>query len=158
MGFIGLGTMGGPMAANLVRAGFDVLGYDVAPARVDRLAAAGGRPAGSGAEVTAGADVVITVLPDRAAVEQVALGEDGVLDNAASGRRYIDMSTAPPPAYCPLWSVGRPVTSARRGRCSRRSAARSSMWDRSVPANWSTRPGCSWPAARRRCWPRRPSC
>jgi 2-hydroxy-3-oxopropionate reductase len=96
IGFIGLGVMGGAMAANLVRAGFAVVGHDVRPAGPERLAAAGGRAAGSLGEAIVDADTVITMLPDWPEVEQVVLGEDGVLDYAKPGLLYIDMSTVRP--------------------------------------------------------------
>jgi 2-hydroxy-3-oxopropionate reductase len=63
IGFVGLGIMGGPMAANLIKAGYTVIGYDTQSASLDRLAAAGGKAADSVAG-TAEADVVITMLPD----------------------------------------------------------------------------------------------
>lgn len=96
IGFIGLGIMGGPMAANLVRAGFDVTGYNRSQPAVERLVAAGGKAAGSIAEATTGADVVITMLPDSPDVEDVALGEGGIIDAAGTGLLYIDMSTVRP--------------------------------------------------------------
>lgn len=64
IGFIGLGIMGSPMAANLVRAGHTVVGYDMSAERMDALAVAGGKSAGSVAEAIAQAEVVITMLPD----------------------------------------------------------------------------------------------
>jgi 2-hydroxy-3-oxopropionate reductase len=64
VGFIGLGLMGGPMAANLVDAGFDVVGYNRSRAKVDALVAHGGRAAADVAEAVRDADVVITMLPD----------------------------------------------------------------------------------------------
>ncbi len=94
--FIGLGIMGGPMAANLVKAGHDVVGYNLHPEPVERLVAAGGRGAGSVAEVVAGADVVITMVPDSADVESVALGEDGIYDHAKPGTIHLDMSSIRP--------------------------------------------------------------
>lgn len=96
VGFIGLGIMGGPMAANLVKAGFDVVGYNRSKPAADRLAEQGGRAAGTVAEAVRDADVVITMLPDSPDVEQVALGDDGVLANAKSGLLYIDCSTIKP--------------------------------------------------------------
>jgi 2-hydroxy-3-oxopropionate reductase len=96
IGFIGLGIMGSPMAANLVKAGFDVAGYTRGPAGLDRLAAAGGRPVAGIAEAVAGADVVITMLPDSPDVEQVVLGPGGVLAHARAGTVLIDMSTIRP--------------------------------------------------------------
>ena len=98
IGFIGLGVMGAPMAENLVQAGFDVVGFTRRSAGVDRLAAAGGRPATSVAEATRGADVVITMLPDSPDVAAVVLGDDGVLANASDGLLQIDMSTISPQA------------------------------------------------------------
>ncbi|MBC6463277.1 2-hydroxy-3-oxopropionate reductase [Actinomadura sp. HBU206391] len=95
IGFIGLGIMGGPMAANLVRAGHTVLGYDLGEARVEALVRAGGRAATDVADASA-ADVVITMLPDSPDVEAVALGEGGVLEHAKPGALYIDMSTVRP--------------------------------------------------------------
>ncbi len=96
VGFIGLGIMGAPMAANLVKAGFDVVGYNRSQEAIDRLADQGGRGAGSLAEAVRDADVVVTMLPDSPDVEQVALGDDGILANARSGALYIDMSTIRP--------------------------------------------------------------
>ena len=60
---IGLGNMGAPMAANLVKAGHTVTGFDLVPAALQALAAAGGKAAASAAEAAQGADVVITMLP-----------------------------------------------------------------------------------------------
>jgi 2-hydroxy-3-oxopropionate reductase len=96
IGFIGLGIMGGPMAANLARAGYSVVGYDLGADRIERLVRAGGRGAADLAEAVAGADVVITMLPDSPDVEAVALGPDGVLAQAQPGSLYIDMSTVRP--------------------------------------------------------------
>ncbi len=96
VGFIGLGIMGGPMAANLVKADFDVVGYNLSQAPVDRLVEQGGRGADSVAEAVSDADVVITMLPDSPDVEAVALGDDGVIANAKKGALYIDMSSIHP--------------------------------------------------------------
>lgn len=96
VGFIGLGIMGLPMAGNLVKAGYDVAGYNRSRPKVDRFVAAGGRGASSVAEAVHGADVVITMLPDSPDVEQVVLADDGVLANAASGALLVDMSTIRP--------------------------------------------------------------
>src|ERR1700753_1332672 len=83
IGFIGLGIMGGPMAAHLAGAGHQGTVYARNPAAARTLAAAGGTPVGSVAEAVADAEVVITMLPNHPEVEQVVLGEDGVLANAA---------------------------------------------------------------------------
>ena len=98
IGFIGLGIMGGPMAANLVKAGYPVTGYNRSPAAAQRLAGLGGQAATSIAEAVRDADVVITVLPDTPDVEAVLLGADGVLANARRGLLQIDMSTISPAA------------------------------------------------------------
>ncbi len=96
VGFIGLGIMGAPMAANLVEADFDVVGYNLSRAAVDRLVEQGGRAADSAAAAVSNVDVVITMLPDSPDVEAVALGDDGVLANAKRGALYIDMSSIRP--------------------------------------------------------------
>ncbi len=79
VGFIGLGNMGAPMAANLVRAGHRVTGFDVAQAGMNALAAAGGAVADTAAGVLAGAEVVFTMLPAGKHVREVYLGEGGLL-------------------------------------------------------------------------------
>ncbi len=98
IGFIGLGIMGGPMAANLVAAGHQVTGYNRSRPAVDRLVEAGGTAAGSIAEAVASAEAVITVLPDSPDVEQVVLGDGGVLAGAARGALLVDCSTIRPDA------------------------------------------------------------
>lgn len=94
--FIGLGIMGGPMAANLVGSGFDVAGYNRSPEPVKRLVDAGGRAADGIGDAVRGADIVITMLPDSPDVEAVTDGEDGVFAHAEPGALYIDMSTIRP--------------------------------------------------------------
>jgi 2-hydroxy-3-oxopropionate reductase len=96
IGFIGLGIMGGPMAANLVKAGYEVTGFARSATSTDRLHEAGAKPASSVAEATRDADVVITMLPDSPDVEAVVLGPGGVLDTASEGLLLIDMSTVAP--------------------------------------------------------------
>jgi 2-hydroxy-3-oxopropionate reductase len=93
---IGLGIMGGPMAANLVKAGFDVIGYNRSRGKVDRLVEQGGRGAADVAEAVREADVVLTMLPDSPDVEGVVLGEGGVLASAPAGTLFIDASTIRP--------------------------------------------------------------
>jgi 2-hydroxy-3-oxopropionate reductase len=95
IGFIGLGIMGGPMAANLLAAGHTVLGHDTQQAAAERLVSAGGKYVDSVAAATA-ADVVITMLPDSPQVEEVVLGPGGVLEHAEPGLLLIDMSTIRP--------------------------------------------------------------
>jgi 2-hydroxy-3-oxopropionate reductase len=96
VGFIGLGIMGGPMAANLVKSGFDVIGYNRSSEPVQRLVEQGGRGAGSLAEAVRDADVVVTMVPDSPDVEAVALGEDGIYAHAKPGTLHLDMSSIRP--------------------------------------------------------------
>ncbi len=94
--FIGLGNMGGPMAANLVKAGHDVTGFDLAAASLDALVAAGGKRAASAGEAASGAEVVITMLPAGQHVRQVWGGQGGLIDVAKQGGArplLIDCST-----------------------------------------------------------------
>ncbi|MEU1789072.1 2-hydroxy-3-oxopropionate reductase [Streptomyces sparsogenes] len=94
--FIGLGIMGGPMAANLVKAGHTVTGCNRSRAAVDTLVAAGGRGADSIAEAVRDAEVVITMVPADPQVKEVVLGQDGVLEHARPGTLLIDMSSITP--------------------------------------------------------------
>ncbi|GLY96678.1 2-hydroxy-3-oxopropionate reductase [Actinoplanes sp. NBRC 103695] len=96
IGFIGLGIMGSPMASHLIAAGHRVAGFDVQQEARQQLAAIGGRVAESVADAVAGAEVVITMLPDHPQVEQVAYGDDGILARAKPGTLLIDMSTIRP--------------------------------------------------------------
>ncbi|MDQ1012135.1 3-hydroxyisobutyrate dehydrogenase [Streptomyces sp. V4I23] len=93
VGFIGLGNMGGPMAANLVAAGHDVLGFDLSQTAVATAREAGVRITGSVTELAGAARVVITMLPTGRHVQDVVLGDDGVLKHAVDGTVVIDSST-----------------------------------------------------------------
>ena len=93
IGFIGLGNMGGPMAANLVKAGHQVTGLDLSKPAMDALAKAGGKPAANLAAAVGDADAVITMLPAGPHVRKVYLGEGGVLSAAREGALLIDSST-----------------------------------------------------------------
>ena len=94
IGFIGLGNMGGPMAANLVKAGHTVTGFDLNPAALEALAAAGGKTASSAREAIAGASVVITMLPAGEHVRDVYLHQGGVIDLVKNTKPLlIDCST-----------------------------------------------------------------
>ena len=106
IGFIGLGIMGSHMAANLVRSGYDITGYDVVPASVEKLLQAGGKPAPSISEAVAGAEVVITMLPDSPQVAEVVLGPGGVLETAAPGLLLVDMSSIAPETSLAVAAAG----------------------------------------------------
>ncbi len=96
IGFIGLGIMGRPMSKHLLAAGYSLVVYDIAPAAVDELKAAGATAAASPREVAARSQVIISMLPDSPDVEQVALGPRGLIASAHPGLIYIDMSTISP--------------------------------------------------------------
>jgi 3-hydroxyisobutyrate dehydrogenase len=96
IGFIGVGTMGLPMARNLVKKGFAVTAYDTNADAVAAAAASGMSPAASAAEAVATADVVITMLPSSPHVDLVYTGDGGVLAAARKGTLLIDMSTVDP--------------------------------------------------------------
>jgi 3-hydroxyisobutyrate dehydrogenase len=94
IGFIGLGNMGGPMAANLVKAGHTVTGFDLNPAALEALAKAGGAVANSAADAVAGATVVITMLPAGEHVREVYLHQGGLIDATRDSQPLlIDCST-----------------------------------------------------------------
>jgi 3-hydroxyisobutyrate dehydrogenase len=93
IGFIGLGNMGAPMAANLVRAGHQVTGFDLVPGAMEALATKGGHTVASVAEAAAADDIVITMLPAGPQVRSVYLDEGGILANARRGALLIDCST-----------------------------------------------------------------
>lgn len=93
IGFIGLGHMGGPMAANLVRAGYEVTGYDLVPEAVEQAARDGVQVAGSAAAAVAGAPVIITMLPAGAHVMAAYSGADGLLAAAEQDTLFLECST-----------------------------------------------------------------
>lgn len=96
IGFVGVGTMGAPMARNLLAGGFEVRAFDVDPAALARIAGEGVATAGSPAEAAGGADCVITMLPNGEHVEAALLGADGIADAMRRDALYIDMSTIAP--------------------------------------------------------------
>ncbi|KAA0077218.1 2-hydroxy-3-oxopropionate reductase [Mycolicibacterium sp. P9-64] len=96
VGFIGFGIMGAPMAANLLKAGLDVVGHSRTRSKVEALVPHGLRVADDVAGAVRDADVIITMLPDSPDVEAVALGPGGILDHARSGALYVDTSSIRP--------------------------------------------------------------
>ncbi|MBO0754023.1 MAG: 3-hydroxyisobutyrate dehydrogenase [Bradyrhizobiaceae bacterium] len=93
IGFIGLGNMGLPMAANLVKAGHEVVGFDVMASRAGALAGVGGTAAANLAAACSGADAVITMLPAGAQVREVYGAAGGVIETTSAGTLLIDSST-----------------------------------------------------------------
>jgi 3-hydroxyisobutyrate dehydrogenase len=96
VGFVGLGTMGGPMAANAARAGFEVSAWNRTAGRAVDLHDLGVSIADSPAGVATASDVVITMVSDTPDVEAVLFGPGGVADGAATGTIVVDMSTISP--------------------------------------------------------------
>ncbi|MEB3356827.1 MAG: NAD(P)-dependent oxidoreductase [Synechococcales bacterium] len=94
--FIGMGTMGAPMALNLLKAGHQVTVHNRTRSREEPLAAAGAERAASPQAAAVGAEVVITCVSDSPDVEAVILGEQGVIHGAAPGAIVVDMSTISP--------------------------------------------------------------
>jgi 3-hydroxyisobutyrate dehydrogenase len=93
--FIGLGSMGTPMARNLIAAGHRVSGYDMNPKALEQLAANGGTPAETAGAAAAGADAAILMVVNAAQAEQV-LFEDGALDALPASGMVVLMATCPP--------------------------------------------------------------
>ncbi|MCG7364191.1 NAD(P)-dependent oxidoreductase [Roseomonas sp. ACRSG] len=93
IGFIGLGTMGRGMAANLLAAGHALHVYDVRREAMEEFSARGATAAGSVAEAARDAEAVVLMLPDTPQVEEVVLGPGGLMENPPAGRLVIDMST-----------------------------------------------------------------
>ncbi len=96
IGFIGLGIMGKPMTRNLMKAGHELIVYDVVAGAVDELVGAGAKRGACSRDVASRSEIVITMLPDGPEVEQAMLGHDGVLEGARPGAIVIDMSSISP--------------------------------------------------------------
>ncbi len=93
IGFVGLGTMGGPMARNLLHKGFDVTVHNRTRVKEEPLAAAGATRAASPAEAAKDADVVVTIVSDTPDVERVLFALGGIAEGARPGTVVVDMST-----------------------------------------------------------------
>lgn len=98
IGFIGLGIMGRHMASNLVKAGYEVFAYDIAPEAVEKSVADGCIGCKSIREVTEACDNIITMLPNSPHVKSVVLGEGGIIEFANKDTLVIDMSSIAPGA------------------------------------------------------------
>ena len=119
-GFIGLGAMGQPMAANLARKGHDLIVFDISQDRTPALRDLGATVAGSVAEVAEKAGIVVTMVPDSPHVEEVVLGPGGILEAGAAGQLVMDMSTIAPETTdrvaAALQAAGRSFVDAPVGR------------------------------------------
>lgn len=96
IGFIGLGIMGKPMAKNLLKAGYELIVYDIVAANVQEVVAAGGKAGSSPRNVAEQTELIITMLPNSPQVREVVLGENGVLEGVRSGSILVDMSSIAP--------------------------------------------------------------
>ena len=105
IGFIGLGIMGKPMARNLLKAGYPLTVYNRSNGPVEELVAAGAVAAASPQAVAAHADIVVTIVTDTPDVQQVLLGESGVIHAIAQDAVVIDMSTISPTATREIASI-----------------------------------------------------
>jgi len=107
LGFIGLGHLGSPMARRLLAAGFPMFVHNRDTNKTNELATLGAEVARDPAELAAQVDVVLSCVPDGAAVENVYLGPSGVLRNAKPGTLVIEMSTVAPETSQKLYRVAR---------------------------------------------------
>lgn len=96
LGFVGLGNMGGPMAANLLKAGHRLVVFDVSGPAQHRAVEAGAEGVDGPRAVAEAADMVMTSLPTPAVVESVYLGPDGLLEGARAGQLFVDLSSITP--------------------------------------------------------------
>jgi 2-hydroxy-3-oxopropionate reductase len=96
IGFIGLGIMGKPMSRNLLKAGFQLVVYDIDKVPVEELKQAGAEVGASPMDVGAKTHVVITMLPNSPHVKAAVLGKDGVIEGALKGSIVVDMSSITP--------------------------------------------------------------
>jgi 3-hydroxyisobutyrate dehydrogenase len=96
VGFIGLGAMGGALAASVAKGGFDLLVHDLNPVAVELLIAAGARRADSAEQLARESDVVLLSLPMPADVEAVCIGPQGIFGTMRAGTACFDMSTNAP--------------------------------------------------------------
>ena len=96
VGFIGTGTMGQPMLANILKHGHTVVAWDLAPQALEAARTLGAEAAGSAADVARGVPLLITMLPSSSHVEAAYTGPAGILEGAAAGRLCVDMSTIEP--------------------------------------------------------------
>jgi 2-hydroxy-3-oxopropionate reductase len=109
VGFIGLGIMGKPMSRNLLKAGHQLVVYDIRPEPLREVVAAGAARGESSKDAAARSEVTITMLPDGPDVQAAVLGPNGVLEGAQPGSILVDMSSVSP-------LVAREVSSACEGR------------------------------------------
>ena len=96
IGFIGLGIMGQPMCLNLLKAGYSITAYNRTASKLEAVVNQGAKKADTPAQVAKESDIIITIVTDSEDVEQVILGQEGVIHAAKAGSVVIDMSTISP--------------------------------------------------------------
>jgi len=98
IGFVGLGTMGAPMAINLLKAGFGLKVFDIEPGsdRVKRVVEHGAKLTEKPRDVAKGSEFILLSLPNASASEQAMLGEEGILQATSPGSVVIELSTVSP--------------------------------------------------------------
>ncbi len=125
IGFIGVGRMGRAMSKNLLNAGYELIIYDIDKQAVRHLVSLGARAAKSPREMAEESEVILACLPSPRALEEVILGDEGVLKAAQSGSVLIDLGTTDPETIKRIAryatrerrrGVGRPGQRRNRGR------------------------------------------
>ena len=96
IGFIGLGIMGKPMAKNLLKAGYQLVVYDINTAAIKELTDSGAAEGSHPSDVASRSEVIITMLPNSPEVKEVVLGKNGIIKGVKSGSVFIDMSSIAP--------------------------------------------------------------
>ncbi len=96
IGFVGLGIMGKPMAKNLLKAGYELVVFDVVEAPLKEVVAAGAKAATSPSDVASQCEIVITMLPNSPHVKTAVLGKNGVIEGVKAGSIVVDMSSIAP--------------------------------------------------------------
>jgi 3-hydroxyisobutyrate dehydrogenase len=96
IGFIGVGTMGKPMALNLIKAGYPLIAYDINPKPLEELKQKGAAIGHSIKEVASQSNIIVTMLPNSEDVEKVTLGKGGIIEGVKSDTIIVDMSTIDP--------------------------------------------------------------
>ena len=143
IGFIGLGIMGGGMAHNLLKAGFDVTVWNRTAVRMEPLVTAGAKAGSSPADVAAQSDVILVCVSDTPDVEAVILGADGVIESAKAGSLVVDHSTISPTATKEIAAqlsakgvhmLDAPIRAAAKGRPKARLVSWSAATRRSLSA------------------------
>ena len=105
IGFIGMGMMGGGMAANLLKADFDMVAYDIDPARNEHFAGLGAKIANGPAGVAQGASTVICIVETTAQVREVVLGDGGIIEGAQEGDIFVCSATIDPLAVKEMHAI-----------------------------------------------------